>query len=77
MGIPSTDIDMFSAQSVRNARRVDDGIRELAPAVRLERENIVMLGRYEHVARGLVDWKAFSSTSRRGTIPIRCGRKSF
>ncbi len=62
--IPSTDIDMFSADSVRNARRVDDGIRELAPAVYLERENIVMLGRYEHVARGLVDWKAFSSTSR-------------
>ncbi len=49
---------------MRNARRVDDGIRELAPAVYLERENIVMLGRYEHVAKGLVDWKAFSSTSR-------------
>lgn len=62
--IPSTDIDMFSAQSVRNARRVDDGIRELAPVVWLERENIVMLGRYEHVAKGLVDWKAFSNTSR-------------
>ena len=62
--IPSTDIDMFSAESVRNARRVDDGIRELASVVRLERENIVVLGRYEHVAKGLMDWKAFSSTSR-------------
>jgi cytochrome P450 len=62
--IPSTDIDMFSAESVRRARAVDDGIRELAPVVHLARENIVMLGRYEHVARGLVDWKAFSSTSR-------------
>jgi cytochrome P450 len=62
--IPSTDIDMFSAESVRNARRIDDGIRELAPAVRLERENIVVLGRYEHVSKGLMDWKAFSSTSR-------------
>lgn len=62
--IPSTDIDMFSADSVRNARAVDDGIRELAPIVRLERENIVMLGRYEHVSKGLVDWKAFSNTSR-------------
>ena len=62
--IPSTDIDMFSAESVRNARTVDDGIRELAPIVRLERENIVMLGRYEHVSKGLVDWKAFSNTSR-------------
>jgi cytochrome P450 len=62
--IPSTGLDMFSAESVRNARRVDDGIRELAPVVRLERENIVVLGRYEHVSKGLMDWKAFSSTSR-------------
>lgn len=62
--IPSTDIDMFSAESVRNARRVDDAIRELAPVVRLERENIVVLGRHEHVSKGLVDWKAFSSSSR-------------
>lgn len=62
--IPSTDIDMFSADSVRNARAVDDAIREMAPVVYLERENIVMLGRYEHVSKGLVDWKAFSSTSR-------------
>ena len=62
--IPTTDIDMFSAQSVRDARRVDDGIREMAPVVFLERENIVMLARHEHVAKGLVDWKAFSSTSR-------------
>jgi cytochrome P450 len=63
-GIPSTDIDMFSAASVRDARRVDDSIRELAPVVHLARENIMVLGRYEQVANGLVDWKAFSSTSR-------------
>ncbi len=62
--IPSTDIDMFSAESVRDARSVDDGLREMAPVVWLDRENIAMLGRYEHVAKGLVDWKAFSSTSR-------------
>lgn len=62
--IPSTDIDMFSAESVRNARRVDDGVRELAPVVFLERENIVVLGRYEQVAKGLVDWQSFSNTSR-------------
>jgi len=62
--LPKTDIDMFSADSVRNARRVDDAIRELAPAVYLERENIAVLGRYAHVSGGLVDWKAFSSTSR-------------
>ncbi|MEJ0024862.1 MAG: cytochrome P450 [Rhizomicrobium sp.] len=64
MALPSTDIDLFSAESVRNARAVDDAIREMAPVVYLERENIAMLGRHEHVAKGLVDWKAFSSTSR-------------
>lgn len=62
--IPSTDIDMFNAELVRNARRVDDNIRELAPVVRLERENIVVLGRHEHVSKGLVDWQSFSNTSR-------------
>jgi cytochrome P450 len=62
--LPSTSIDMFSADSVRNARAVDDSIRELAPVVWLERENIAMLGRYENVSKGLVDWKAFSNTSR-------------
>lgn len=59
-----TDEDMFSAAAVRNARAVDDGLRELAPAVKLSRENITLLGRYEHVSAGLRDWKTFSSTSR-------------
>jgi 4-methoxybenzoate monooxygenase (O-demethylating) len=62
--IPTTDIDMFNAHSVRNARAVDDGLREMAPVVWLEREAIAMVGRYESVSKGLVDWKAFSNTSR-------------
>ena len=62
--IPAFDTDPFSRASVRNARAVDDRLRELAPVVRLPRENITMLARYEHVAAGLRDWKSFSSTSR-------------
>ena len=62
--IPTTDLDMFNAESVRNARAVDDGIREMAPVVWLKRENIAMLGRYNEVSKGLVDWKQFSNTSR-------------
>lgn len=58
------DEDPFSAAAVRTARSVDDRLRELAPAVKLARENITLLPRYEHVAAGLRDWKAFSSTSR-------------
>jgi cytochrome P450 len=56
--------DLFNAASVRDARAVDDRVRELAPVVKLARENITLLGRYEHVAAGLRDWKTFSSTSR-------------
>jgi cytochrome P450 len=56
--------DLFSAASVRNARAVDDALRETAPVVKLARENITMLARYEHVSKGLADWKTFSSTSR-------------
>jgi 4-methoxybenzoate monooxygenase (O-demethylating) len=59
-----SDDDLFNADSVRNARAVDDGVRELAPVVKLARENITMIARYEHVAAGLRDWKTFSSTSR-------------
>src|SRR6516225_1509436 len=59
-----SDEDPFSAAAVRNARAVDDRLRELAPAVKLSRENITLLTRYQHVAAGLRDWRTFSSTSR-------------
>lgn len=62
--IPEFDTDPFSRASVRNARAVDDRLRELAPVVRLPKEDITMLARHEHVAAGLRDWKSFSSTSR-------------
>ena len=62
--IPEFDTDPFSRESVRNARVIDDRLRELAPVVKLPRENITMLARFEHVAAGLLDWKSFSSTSR-------------
>lgn len=62
--IPEYDIDIFSRESVVNANAVDDRLREFAPAVRLPGEDVVMLARFEHVAAGLKDWRAFSSTSR-------------
>jgi 4-methoxybenzoate monooxygenase (O-demethylating) len=61
---PEFDTDPFSRESVRNARDIDDRLRELAPVVKLPGENIIMLARHEHVAAGLRDWKSFSSTSR-------------
>ena len=63
--IPVFDTDIFSHESVRNARAVDDRLREFSPVVYLPGdEKIAMLARFEHVSAGLKDWKTFSSTSR-------------
>ncbi len=64
MSIPAIDDDVFDAASVLNARAVDDRLRELSPVVWLSRENIAVLGRWEHVSEGLRDWESFSNTSR-------------
>ena len=61
--IPEYPLDIFTPEAVRNAREVDDALREFAPVVRLA-DGTHMLGRHEHVSAGLLDWKAFSSTSR-------------
>ncbi len=61
---PVCNDDVFGREAVRNARAVDDALRELAPVVKLARENITVIARYEHVSKGLTDWRSFSSTSR-------------
>ena len=61
--IPEYPIDIFTPDAVIDAREVDDTLREFAPVVRLA-DGTHMLGRHEHVSAGLLDWKAFSSTSR-------------
>jgi hypothetical protein len=72
-----SDDDPFSAAAVRNARAVDDRLRELAPTVKLARENITLLTRYEQVSAGLRDWKTFSSASRPWPYQIvRDGRRT-
>ncbi len=61
--IPDYPIDIFSRESVCNARAVDDALREFSPVVRLA-DGTVMIARYADVAGGLQDWKTFSSKSR-------------
>jgi cytochrome P450 len=61
--IPDYPYDIFTHDAVRRARAVDDTLREHAPAARLP-DGTVMIARHEHVAKGLMDWKSFSSTSR-------------
>ena len=61
---PICQDDVFGREAVSNARAVDDALREMAPVVKLGRENITVIARYEHVSKGLTDWRSFSSTSR-------------
>jgi 4-methoxybenzoate monooxygenase (O-demethylating) len=61
--IPQYEVDLFSHESVRNARAVDDAVREFAPVVRLP-DGTVMITRHADVTAGLQDWKTFSSKSR-------------
>jgi hypothetical protein len=61
--IPLCPVDIFSRESVRQARAVDDTLREFSPVVRLP-DGTVMISRHASVSAGLVDWKTFSSTSR-------------
>jgi cytochrome P450 len=61
--IPHYEVDLFSRESVRNARAVDDEVREFAPVVRLA-DGTVMITRHADVTAGLADWQAFSSKSR-------------
>jgi cytochrome P450 len=61
--IPDYDLDLFSHESVRNARAVDDAVREFSPVVRLQ-DGTVMITRHADVVAGLGDWQTYSSRSR-------------
>jgi cytochrome P450 len=61
--IPEYPVDLFSHESVRNARAVDDALREFSPVVRLA-DGTVMITRHADVTNGLQDWQTFSNKSR-------------
>jgi cytochrome P450 len=61
--IPEYKIDLFTHEAVRNARAVDDAVREFSPVVRLA-DGTVMITRHADVVAGLGDWQTYSSKSR-------------
>jgi len=72
--IPVYDGDMFGREAILNARATDDAVREMAPVVWLARENIAIVGRFDHVVAGLTDWRSFSSRSRPWDDPTSARR---
>src|SRR4029453_5536945 len=64
LATPVSHDDIFGTEAVRNARAVDDALREMGPVVKLARGDITRITRYEPVAAGLKDWQAFSSRAR-------------
>ena len=64
LAAPVSHDDIFGTEAVRNARAVDDALREMGPIVKLAREDITMITRYAPVSDGLKDWQTFSSRSR-------------
>ena len=74
--IPDYPIDIFSRESVFNARAVDDALREFAPVVRLA-DGTVMIARHADVAAGLSGLEDLLLQARGpGTTRSRCGRRS-
>lgn len=61
--IPEYPVDIFSRESVRSARAIDDALREFSPVARLH-DGTVMVTRHADVLAGLRDWATFSSRSR-------------
>lgn len=61
--IPLSPVDPFTRESVRDARAVDDALREFSPVVRLA-DGTVMITRHADVKAGLQDWQTYSSRSR-------------
>lgn len=61
--IPDYEIDPFSRESVRNARAVDDALREFSPVLRLT-DGTVLITRHADVMAGLQDWQSFSSNAQ-------------
>ena len=57
-----SDADPFTVEAVCDPQTHDGALRELAPAVYLERYDIWAVGRHEHVYAAARDWVIDAST---------------
>jgi 4-methoxybenzoate monooxygenase (O-demethylating) len=62
--IPSTDIDPFAMESLRDPFAADGAVRELGPVVYIEKHDYYAVTRFTEIRKGLRNWRTFSSTDR-------------
>jgi 4-methoxybenzoate monooxygenase (O-demethylating) len=63
-GTPVSDYDPFTVEAILDAHGHDGALRELAPAVYLERYDVWAVTRWAEVRAGLADAGTFTSTNR-------------
>jgi 4-methoxybenzoate monooxygenase (O-demethylating) len=63
-GTPVSDYDPFTVEAILDAHGHDGALRELAPAVYLERYDVWAVTRWQEVRAGLADAGTFTSTNR-------------
>ena len=61
---PTSDYDPFTEEAILDAHRYDGALRDIAPAVYLERYDVWAVARFEHVHQLLKDHETFTSTDR-------------
>jgi cytochrome P450 len=62
--VPTSDYDPFTPEAILDAHTQDGKLRDIAPAVYLERYDVWAVARFEHVQRLLKDYETFTSTNR-------------
>ncbi|ALE74634.1 cytochrome P450 [Pseudonocardia sp. EC080610-09] len=59
--VPASDVDLFSEPARIDPYPIYEELRELGPVVRLTRDGLYALPRYDEVRAALMDWRTFSS----------------
>jgi cytochrome P450 len=62
--VPTSDYDPFTPEAILDAHTHDGKLRDIAPAVYLERYDVWAVARFEHVQRLLKEHETFTSTDR-------------
>ena len=62
--VPTSDYDPFTPEAILDAHTYDGALRDIAPAVYLERYDVWAVARFADVQAMLKDWETFTSTNR-------------